>query len=175
MRRLAAIAAAAALAISTAAPAAPPKAPRYLDAVRQELARLGVVATCEPAKGVCSFERGLGRLGVTVAATAECSDETDTVYVAVPRLVAVAGDGPDLALARRLLELNRRLVTAKLEWDPLARAIRLSTVLSTDTSFDRKAFRSQLLALFAAAERILPELEALAAGGAGAPAGGAAP
>jgi len=175
MTRLAAIAAAAALAFSLGSAAAPAKPPRYLDAVRQELARLGIAATCEPAKGACAFSRALGGLGVEVAATAECSDVSNTVYVAVPRLVEVAGDGPSLPLARRLLELNRRLATAKLEWDPLGRAIRLSTVLSTDSNFDRKAFRSQVLALFAAAERILPDLEALAAQEGGATAGDPAP
>lgn len=164
MRRSAALAAAGLFAFTLDAGAAPGQPPRYLDAVRQELARLGIDAACEPGAGVCSFERRLGRLAVELDATVACSDATNTVYVAVPRLLALDGsDGPNLALARRLLELNRRLVTAKLEWDPLAGSIRLSTVLSTDSNFDRKAFRSQLNALFAAAERILPELEALAA------------
>ena len=162
MRR--AVAAAALLAFALGAPAAPKPPPRYLDAVRQELARLGFDAACEVDQGVCSFRRRLGGLGVDVDATVACSDTTNTVSVAIPRLLPLAGtDGPPLALARRLLELNRRLVTAKLEWDPLARSIRLTTVLCTDSNFDRKAFRSQVLALLAAAERLLPELEVLAA------------
>jgi hypothetical protein len=159
-----AAAAAVALALALPAFAAPKAPPRYLDAVRQELARLAVEAACVPEAGSCSFRRRLGGLGTEVEATISCSDATATVYAAIPRLVALPdGDGPSLALARRLLELNGRLVTAKLEWDPLAGAIRLSTVLATDSNFDRKAFRSQLAALFAAAERLLPELEALAA------------
>ena len=162
MRR--AIATAVLLAFAFGASAEPKAPPRYLDAVRQELARLGVDAACETGAGVCSFRRRLGDLGVDIDATVACSDETNTVYVAIPRLIALVGsEGPSLALSRRLLELNRRLVTSKLEWDALAGSIRLTTVLGTDSNFDRKAFRSQVLALFAAAERLLPELEALAA------------
>jgi hypothetical protein len=144
-------------------PGAAPSPPRYLEAVRQELARLGINASCEPEKGLCAFRKALGGIGVEVDATAACNDETNTVYVVLPRLLALPDrEGPSLALGRRLLDLNRRLVTAKLEWDPLSGAIRISTVLSTDSSFDRKAFRSQVRALFAAAERLVPELEALA-------------
>ncbi|MCK9459240.1 MAG: hypothetical protein M0R80_06340 [Proteobacteria bacterium] len=163
MRR-AVIVAAVVLASAAGANAEPKPQPRYLDAVRQELARIGIEATCEAEAGICSFRRRLGGIGIDVDATVACSDRTNTVYVAIPRFLPLAGgDGPSLALARRLLELNRRLVTAKLEWDPLAGSIRISTVVGTDSTFDRKAFRSQVLALFAAAERLLPELEALAA------------
>lgn len=164
MRYTAAAAAVSILALAFCAQAEPKHPPRYLDAVRQELARLGVDAACEPDAGVCSFRRSLGGLGVELDATVTCSDTTNTVYVAIPRFLALAGsEGPPVALARRLLELNRRLVTSKLEWDALAGSIRLTTVLGTDSNFDRKAFRSQVLALFAAAQRILPELEVLAA------------
>jgi hypothetical protein len=164
VRLAATIVAAAVLGLAFGARAEPKTPPRYLDAVRQELARLGADAACEPDNGVCSFRWRLAGLGVELDATVACSDKTNTVYVAIPRFLALSGDdGPPAALARRLLELNRRLVTAKLEWDPLAGSIRLTTVLSTDSNFDRKAFRSQLLALFAAAQRILPELEVLAA------------
>jgi len=164
VRLAAAVAAAAVLAFASGARPEPKPVPRYLDAVRQELARLGVDAACEPDAGVCSFRRRLTGLGVELDATVACSDKTNTVYVAIPRFLPLDGsEGPPAALARRLLELNRRLVTAKLEWDAMAGSIRLTTVLSTDSNFDRKAFRSQVLALFAAAERILPELEALAA------------
>jgi len=159
-----AIATAVLLSFAIGARAEPKHPPRYLDAVRQELARLGVDAACEPDAGACSFRWRLTGLGVDLDATVACSDKTNTVYVAIPRFLALAGsEGPPVALAHRLLELNRRLVTTKLEWDALAGSIRLTTVLSTDSNFDRKAFRSQVLALFAAAERILPELEVLAA------------
>jgi hypothetical protein len=151
-------------ALPLAASAAPKQAPRYLEAVRQELARLDIPAACEPDKGVCAFRVKLGGLGVELEATAALSDEANTVYVAIPRFLPLEDrEGPKLALARRLLDLNRRLVTAKLEWDSLSGAVRLTTVLSTDSSFDRKAFRSQVRALLAAAERLLPELEALTA------------
>jgi hypothetical protein len=165
MRAVGIAAAVLALAFCGGTGAAQRRAPRYLDAVRQELSRLGVTAACEPDKGVCAFRKELAGIGAEVEATVSCSDETSTVYVAIPRLLVPADrEGPKLALARRLLDLNARLVTAKLEWDALSGAIRLTTVLSTDTNFDRKAFRSQVRALFAAAERLLPELEALAAG-----------
>ena len=165
MRAVAAILAAVlAVAAPPSAGAAPTSGtPRYLDAVRQELARLGLSAACEPGKGICAFRKRLAGIGADVDVTATCSDATNTVYVAVPRLVVLEDRaGPPLALARRLLDLNARLVTAKLEWDALSGAIRLTTVLSTDSNFDRKAFRSQVRALLAAAERLLPELEALA-------------
>jgi hypothetical protein len=164
-----ALAAAIAVALSFAAgavPASPSAAPRYLEPVRQELARLGYAAACEPDKGVCSFRVELEGLGTEVEAIAALNDATNTVYVAIPRFLPISlRDGPPLALARRLLDLNRRLVSSKLEWDALSGSVRLSTVLATDSQFDRKAFRSQVRALFAAAARLLPELEAIEGGG----------
>ena len=67
-------------------------------------------------------------------------------------------EGPGLELARLLLAYNRHMVTSKLEWGESTATIRISVVLNTDSNFDRKAFRSQLLGVLSNARRIRPAL-----------------
>ena len=135
----------------------------YMPAIRQELARLDVTANCDETTGTCFFTRKLGagqrafEFGIRYCRT------TETVYVYIDRFIELpSSDGPPIQLARRLLELNRRMVTAKLEWDRPTNSIRLSVVINTDSNFDRRAFRSQLKGLIANAERLWPELDSLA-------------
>jgi hypothetical protein len=136
------------------------RAPRYMDALREELARLNLAATCQPAAGTCTLE--------TLPATAPgplriiLDDDTATVYMVFSGFLPLATDGPSPALSQRLLELNARLVSARLEYPPREKAVRLSAVLHTDSNFDRRAFRSVLTSLIATAERIRPELAELA-------------
>jgi len=137
--------------------------PDYMPAIRQELARLNVSANCDETTGTCFFTRSVGAAERPFDFAIRYCRTTETVYVYIERFLELASpDGPSLELARRLLELNRRMVTAKLEWDRPTNSIRLSVVINTDSNFDRRAFRSQLKGLFANAERLLPELEPLA-------------
>jgi len=149
---------AAALMLAASAIAADPAPPPdYAAAVRQELARLFAEASCDG--DTCTFSRALAASGRTAEVGVRYSAATQTVYAYIDRFLDLADpEGPSPALARRLLDLNRQLVTSKLEWDRTTNCVRLSTVLSTDSNFDRKAFRSQLLGLLAAADRLLPLL-----------------
>jgi hypothetical protein len=152
--------------LSAAAPtrAAPPTPPPVgcFPAVREELSRLDLHAVCDEVTGTCSFTRPRGdggefQVGVRLGPT------TRTVYVFIERYLELENpDGPSPALARRLLDLNRKLVTGKFEWEKESNTIRLTAVLNVDSNFDRKAFRSVVLGLSAAAERLRPELIALA-------------
>jgi len=162
-RRVAALALVATVSCpSIALPETEDDAPDYLPAIRQELARLDIDANCDEATGTCFFTRKLGADGRAFDFGIRYCRTTETVYVYIERFLDLpSAEGPSIELARRLLELNRRMVTAKLEWDRPTNAIRLSVVLNTDSNFDRRAFRSQLKGLFANAERLWPELESL--------------
>lgn len=134
----------------------------YLSAVRQELVRLDVEAHCFAATQSCSYTRALNG-GPTLEVVIRYSRRTDTIFICIDNYLAVDPvAGPSAELARTLLALNRDLVTAKFEWDQAKGAIRLSTVLSTDSNFDRRAFRSQIVGLWSVAEQLWPRLHAMA-------------
>ena len=136
--------------------------PDNLTAIRQELARLGLQASCNSSNATCIFTdeglEGSRALDVTV----RYGSATQTVYIFIDRFLVLEDPaGPSLQLSRRLLELNRSMVTSKLEWDRTTNAIRISVVLNTDSNFDRKAFRSQIKGLLANARKLLPSLTVL--------------
>jgi hypothetical protein len=163
------IRAAAAAAVFLAALAARAEEPRadadYLPAVREELARLGVDATCDELAGTCFFTRAPEGGGKALRVGVRCGATTRTVYVFIESFLELEDpEGPAPVLARRLLDLNRQLVAGKFEWEKGSNTVRLSAVLATDSNFDRKAFRSVVLGLLVVAGRLRPELEALAAG-----------
>jgi hypothetical protein len=151
------------LAVAAPARSAEPKTPAgYLTPIREELARLDLHAVCDDVTGSCSFTRAR-RDGAEFQVGVRHGQTTRTVYVFIERYLELSDpDGPSLALARRLLDLNRQLVTGKFEWEKESNTIRLTAVLSTDSNFDRAAFRSVVLGLWTAAERLWPELTALA-------------
>lgn len=136
----------------------------YMPVVRQELARLGLEARCDEKLSACFFEHSLDDGAKPVEVTVHSSESTSTIYIFIERFLVLEGSvGPSLELARKLLELNRQMVTAKLEWDRTSGTIRISTVLNTDSNFDRKAFRSQLKGLMSNAEALRPILSELTA------------
>jgi hypothetical protein len=136
--------------------------PDYMPAIRQELARLDAKTSCDDASATCVFTRRSGG-GPSFEIALRYSEKTRTVYIFIERyLVLNDSDGPSLELARRLLELNRRLVTAKFEWDRTGGTVRLSVVLNTDSNFDRRALRSQIEGLWTTATELWPELSTLA-------------
>lgn len=141
--------------------------PRYAIAVRQELERMGMQPRCstEPrARYHCTYAGRAWSNGQKPIAHAVYSDESDTVYFYLERyLVAPAGGPKTPAVLQRLMELNWELLLGKLEWNPRTGEVRLSAVLSTDSNFDRRAFRSIVHALDTVAERFDRELHALAA------------
>jgi len=154
-------AAAAVLAAGTARAADAGSPADYFPVVREELARLDLRAVCDDVTATCSFTR-LRRDGAEFEVGVRWGVATGTVYLYIERfLVLDDPDGPSPALARRLLELNRRLVTGKFEWERERNTIRLTAVLNCDSNFDRKAFRSVVRGLWSAAERLWPELDEL--------------
>ena len=133
--------------------------PGYMTAIRQEIARLNINAVCDDRAGTCVFPTTLGEQGPTLDVTIRISSATHTVYIYIERFMEIGTpEGPGLELARLLLACNRQMVTSKLEWDESTATIRISVVLNTDSNFDRKAFRSQLLGMLSNARRIRPAL-----------------
>ncbi len=131
----------------------------YLLAVRQELARLNLEADCQQSSATCVFAQKIGEGEKGHKVFVSYSSENDIVYIYVERFLVLDNcDGPSLELCRKLLELNRKMVTAKLEWNKVDCTIRLSNTINTDSNFDRRAFRSQVQGLLATAKSILPSL-----------------
>jgi hypothetical protein len=120
---------------------------------------------CDDATTTCWFNKSLDeQKGPIVKIVVHYSPKTNTVYLYIDHFIPLeGGEGPPLMLARKLLELNRDLVTAKFEWDKLSDSVRLSATVNTDSNFDRRAFRSQLTGLVAVAAKLWPVLTAYAA------------
>lgn len=134
----------------------------YLAAIKQELARLDMDVRCDDTSLSCFMIHPAGSSGAPeLQIVVKYSTATDTVYMYVDRFIPLNGASePSASLARHLLALNSELVTAKFEWDRAGQTVRLSTVINTDSNFDRRAFRSQLLGLLQVAVRLWPELNA---------------
>jgi hypothetical protein len=148
--------------VARAQDAAPP---RYAAAIEQELSHMGIAAQCarEPSQRFhCSWRRALASGAGDLALHAVYSDESDTIYLYVERYLVQPSDAAQTpALLRRLMELNWELLVGKLEWSPRSGEVRLSATLSTDSNFDRRAFRSTIRALESVAERYRTELQSL--------------
>lgn len=143
--------------------------PRYLDAMRRELATMGVRnATCEvddAQRGHCAFTTRGVTTNRDFPVQAIYSDRTDTIYLFVGRYLTVPADGDTtLALLRRLMELNWTLLLGKFEWDSASGEVRLAMILNTDSNFDRRAFRSAVRGIGQLADRYYVELDRLQRG-----------
>lgn len=151
-------------------PAAEPSTPepRYLPMLREELGHMNIQARCttDNAKlGRCRYSYRSQSLGVTFDMVMEYSDESDTVYMWANRYLMIPAASANLPAAlRRMMELNSEMLIGKLEWNPRDGETRLSTVMSTDSNFDRRAFRGTVRALHSLCERYFRDLSALARG-----------
>ncbi|MBI2896042.1 MAG: hypothetical protein HYY06_20960 [Deltaproteobacteria bacterium] len=149
-------------------PPAQPQEPRYLPMVREELEHMGLQARCTTENanlGRCRYSYRSNSLGVTFDMVMEYSDESDTVYMWANRyLMLPASSAHLLPTLRRMMEMNNEMLVGKLEWDPSDGETRLGAVVSTDSNFDRRAFRSTVRALHVLCERYFRELSALARG-----------
>jgi hypothetical protein len=155
------IAAALCVSLARAQGAAPTAAPRYAEAIAQELAAMGVSATCaiEASRQHCTWRGRSAPAREDLTVHAVYSDESDTLYVYVERYLTLAPEAPATATAlRRLMELNWELLVGKFEWNARTGEVRLSAVLNTDSNFDRRALRSIVHALDAVAVRYYREL-----------------
>lgn len=136
---------------------------KYWKAINQELARLDLNALCNESTLSCLISDKDNRDTPRFDILLKYSTKTDTIYFCIEEFYRLKNDtGPSAEMARRLLELNREMVTGKFEWNRGENTIRLSTVLNTDSNFDRRAFRSQLSGLKAVAARLHSELADMA-------------
>jgi hypothetical protein len=155
--------------------------PRYLPMIRDELGHLHFEARCtteNPRLGRCRYSYRSQSLGVTFDMVMEYSDESDTVYMWANRYLMLPATSANLLpTLRRMMEVNNEMLVGKLEWDRESGETRLSAVVSTDSNFDRRAFRSTVRALHALCERYFRELSSLGRGEepAARPGGGKAP
>lgn len=155
----------------------PAPEPRYLPVLREELEHMNIQARCttdNPKLGRCRYSYRSQSLGVTFDMVMEYSDESDTVYMWANRYLMIPAASANLPAAlRRMMELNSEMLIGKLEWDPREGEARLSAVVSTDSNFDRRAFRGTVRALHSLCERYFRELSAIARGEEPPAAGGA--
>lgn len=140
---------------------------RYLGAMQEELTRLGLDPFCEAVgstRARCTVRRVSDDGRHEVLLHADYSDESDTVYLHVPRIaVAPPEDEATAQVLRRMAELNWRMLATKVEWNPSDGEVRISAVLHTDSNFDRRAFRNLVRTVLSQVERYGPELRRLAA------------
>ena len=151
----------------TVAPPATQTAPRYLSAMEGELRALELDPLCQADSalhGHCELRVHAPGAAAEFDLRIVTSDETHTVYAYVPALVRALPDAPSTpAVLRRLAELNWELLLGKLEWNATSGEVRLSMALSTDSNFDRAAFRAMVRNLARLAQRLGPELSELIA------------
>lgn len=138
--------------------------PRYLEAMRRELAQMRIdgftCAAVDAQRAHCEFTQAGPISHREFRIRLAYSDRTDTLYAYVERYLVAPQDGPQTAaLLRRLMELNWQMLLGKFEWDPTFGEVRLSMVLNTDSNFDRRAFRSSVRALVELADRYWAELD----------------
>jgi hypothetical protein len=122
--------------------------PRYMAAVKQEIVRMGFPLECRDSEGIC-----------TIAATAPQSETATEMTIPMPIQIAVDDTSSTIRMlitssysasdlsgeeAKRLLTLNHQLMTAKISLDGKTGTLTLSSVVNTDSNFDRKTFRSVL-------------------------------
>ncbi|MBW2463620.1 MAG: hypothetical protein JRH11_18355 [Deltaproteobacteria bacterium] len=136
---------------------------RYLAAIEEELDALSIPHSCEVTSEIrsrCTFTYRGRTSGRDFEVRLIYSDDTDTIYLYVPGLTTGLPDASTTpALLRRLMELNWRLLVAKLEWNAVDGEVRLSTVQNTDSNFDRRAFRNLVRRLGPLADGYARELE----------------
>lgn len=148
--------------------------PRYLPLIREELAKLGLRATCttkSPSRASCSYLHRSSDGATQFDMRLDYSDDSDTIYHYSKRYLALPASNPRvLEVLRRLMHLNWTMLIGKFQWNPEDGEIRLSAVENTDSNFDRRAFRSTVRSFHNLAERYHGELSALVReGGAGSP------
>jgi hypothetical protein len=156
----------AALLLAAPAHAQAPSTGRYAQAVEQELQTMGIAAHCEDRgeqRRDCGYTYTAPVGGRSFAVHVVYSDQSDTLYFYVAAYLTLPAEDRHLQpVLRRLMELNWELLLGKFEWNPRTGEVRLSAVQSTDSNFDRRAFRSTIHSLEALATRYDVELRTLA-------------
>ncbi len=152
--------------------------PRYLTQMQAELQAMNLTPQCAATSsqsGACSLRAVAPATGSTpsnrrfyLALTYD--DRSDAIYVFFERYATLRADAPNAAaVTRRLLEMNWEMLIGKFEWSSSSGEIRLSTVLHTDSNFDRRAFRSIVHSMLRLADRYASELTQLTGAAVGEP------
>jgi len=133
---------------------------KYMDTVREELARLQVEVHCQKGKGHCTVETS----GITEKIKAPLEivlkKKSHTIYLFFDGFMPIdTEDMNNSSLLKKALELNSEMIAPRLELHSEKPFLRLSAVLNIDSNFDRKAFRSTVLSLISTAEKIKSILE----------------
>lgn len=118
--------------------------PRYLAAVRSELERLDLNASCEVLDALharCSWRVLNSERTRDLTMRAVLDESTQTLYLYAPIATAHPDDAETNALLRRIAEINWRYLASKLEWNSSTGEVRISALQHLDTNFDRRAFR----------------------------------
>jgi hypothetical protein len=141
------------------------RAPRYAAAMEAELRQMGIAAECASESALrhrCRASRPAAAGSAGASLHLVYSDESDTIYFYFERYLLLPSDHARAAtVLRRLMELNWDLLVGKFEWNPRTGEVRLGATLSTDSNFDRRAFRSVIAALDTLAARYASELRDL--------------
>lgn len=118
--------------------------PHYLAAVRAELERLDVDASCEVLDALharCSWRVQNSERTRELTLRALVDESTHTLYLYAPIANAHPDDAETASVLRRLAELNWRYLASKAEWNSATGEVRISAIQHLDTNFDRRAFR----------------------------------
>lgn len=148
--------------------------PRYFTQIRAELQAMGVEAQCAAAgtqAGSCRATTA-GISGSPNAPSArrfvlglDYSDVTDTIYVYVDHYATLPGENASApALFRRMAEINWETLAARFEWSAESGEVRLSSVMHTDSNFDRRAFRGVVRSLLRVADRYADDIARITGG-----------
>ncbi len=127
----------------------------YMDAIEQELERMGLNPACDAEQGTCTYdfdatEEAMNVFGVTV----RYDSRTNVVLVSVDRYLTLPPENPRTEAAlQRLLELNWEQLVPMFQWNSRTNNVRLVGALNTDSNFDRRAFRGVVGGVHAAAAR----------------------
>ena len=143
------------------------RGPRYLAAVRAELASLDLDASCEVLDALrarCTWRVQNSERTRELTLSALVDDGTQTLYLYAPIATAHPDDAETTSVLRRIAELNWRYLAAKAEWNSATGEVRISAVQHLDSNFDRRAFRvlvrlvaRQSIAAAAEIRALLPE------------------
>lgn len=122
--------------------------PRYMAAVKQEIVRMGLPLECRDSEGICTIaatdsqSENTTQMTIPMAIQISVDDISSTVRIQITSGHSI--DNLSGEKAKQLLILNHQLMTAKISFDGKTGTLTLSSVVNTDSNFDRKTFRSVL-------------------------------
>ncbi|MBN2530319.1 MAG: hypothetical protein JXR76_28275 [Deltaproteobacteria bacterium] len=135
--------------------------PKYLAAVIQEITRLGHTIDCSDSSGLCTVQQQNNAIAsakekTEAAVTIQIDDASATVSLVINDFLN--GEVVSNDTMRKLMELNHKMIVAKLSINPENDTVTLCAVINTDSNFDRKTFRSVFKGFIEVAAEIKKQL-----------------